>query len=101
MSVSLQFLQRCAAETAYRPGALEKAIRLGEIAADIGRHPFLGTVLALCAMTHLGRLCHQIYPIREGSGITRIPAPDDTQTKILKAIGVIWPTQLNNTRVKV
>ena len=53
------------------------------------------------ALTHLGRLCLQIYPIREGFGITRIPVPDDTQTKILKAIGVIWPTQLNNTRVKV
>ena len=52
-------------------------------------------------LTHLGRLCLQIYPIREGSSITRIPAPDNTQTKILKAIGVIWPTQINNTRVKV
>ena len=25
------------------------------------------------ALTHLGRLCLQIYPIKEGSGITRIP----------------------------
>jgi transposase len=52
-------------------------------------------------LTHLGRLCLQIYPIKEGSSITQIPLPDETQTKILKAIGVIWPTRLNNTRVKV
>jgi hypothetical protein len=56
MSVSLQFLQRCAAETGYRPGALEKVIRLGELAGDMGRHPFLGTVLALKGGTALN-LC--------------------------------------------
>jgi transposase len=52
-------------------------------------------------LTHLGRLCLQIYPIKEGSDITHIPVADETQTKILKAIGVIWPTQPNNTKVKV
>jgi hypothetical protein len=56
MSVSIQFLQRCAAETWYRPEALEKVIRLGELAGDVGRHPFLGTVLALKGGTALN-LC--------------------------------------------
>ena len=56
MSVSLQFLQRCAAETGHRPDALEKVIRLGELAGDVGRHPFLGTVLALKGGTALN-LC--------------------------------------------
>ncbi len=56
MSVSLQFLQRCAAETGYRPDALEKVIRLGELAGDVGRHPFLGAVLALKGGTALN-LC--------------------------------------------
>jgi predicted nucleotidyltransferase component of viral defense system len=56
MNVSLQFLQRCAAETGYRPEVLEKVIRLGELAGDIGRHPFLGIVLALKGGTALN-LC--------------------------------------------
>ena len=56
MSVSLQFLQRSAAETGFRSEALEKVIRLGELAGDMGRHPFLGAVLALKGGTALN-LC--------------------------------------------
>jgi hypothetical protein len=56
MRVSRQFLERCAAETGYRPASLEKVIRLGEMAADVGRHPFLGSVLALKGGTALN-LC--------------------------------------------
>ncbi len=47
MSVSLEYLQRCAAQTGYRIEALEKVVRLGGMAADLARHPFLGSVLAL------------------------------------------------------
>jgi len=47
MSPSRNYLERCSAETGFQIGALEKVARLGEMAADIGRHPFLGTVLAL------------------------------------------------------
>lgn len=47
MSVSLEYLQLCSAQTGYAIGPLEKVVRLGEIAADITRHPFLGKVLAL------------------------------------------------------
>ncbi len=56
MSPSLEYLERCAAETGYRVGALEKVVRLGELAADIARHPFLGAVLALKGGTALN-LC--------------------------------------------
>ena len=56
MSVSLEYLQRCSATTGYAMGPLEKVIRLGEIAADISRHPFLGNVLALKGGTALN-LC--------------------------------------------
>ena len=56
MSVSLEFLQRSAAETGFRPAILEKVVRLGELAGDMGRHPFLGTVLALKGGTALN-LC--------------------------------------------
>ena len=41
---------------AYGIGPLEKVVRLGEIAADIARHPFLGEVLALKGGTALN-LC--------------------------------------------
>ena len=41
MSVSPDFLERCAEETGFLPATLEKVIRLGELAGDIGRHPFL------------------------------------------------------------
>lgn len=56
MSVSLQFLQRCETETGFRAPSLEKVIRLGELAGDIGRHPFLAEVLALKGGTALN-LC--------------------------------------------
>jgi hypothetical protein len=39
VSLSLEFLERCAAETGFRVSVLEKVARLGELAADIGRHP--------------------------------------------------------------
>lgn len=47
MTVSLEYLQQCSSETGFRPVALEKVTRLGELAAEVGRHPFLGEVLAL------------------------------------------------------
>jgi hypothetical protein len=53
MSVSRQFLERAAAETGFQPVAIEKVTRLGELAADIGRHPFLRDVLALKGGTAL------------------------------------------------
>ena len=56
MSVSLEYFQLCSAQTGYAIGPLEKVVRLGEIAADIARHPFLGKVLALKGGTALN-LC--------------------------------------------
>ena len=53
MSVSLAYLQRCAADTGFQVVALEKVVRLGEFAADVARHPFLGEVLALKGGTAL------------------------------------------------
>jgi len=53
MSVSFDYLQRCSALTGYAIGQLEKVVRLGEIAADIFRHPFLGRSLALKGGTAL------------------------------------------------
>lgn len=47
MNVSLEYLQRCSAQTGYRVEQLEKLVRLGGMAADVTRHPFLGAVLAL------------------------------------------------------
>ena len=47
MNVSLEYLQRCSAQTGYAVLPLEKVIRLGEMAGDVARHPFLGNVLAL------------------------------------------------------
>lgn len=56
MSVSLEYLERCAAETGYQIGALEKVVRLGEMASDIARHQLLGGALALKGGTALN-LC--------------------------------------------
>jgi hypothetical protein len=64
MSVSLEYLQRCSAETGYAVGPLEKVVRLGEMAGEIGRHPLLGRVLALKGGTALN-LCHRGF--RRGS----------------------------------
>lgn len=47
MNVSLEYLQRCAARTGFRVEPLEKVVRLGVMAADVARHPLLGSVLAL------------------------------------------------------
>jgi len=43
MNVSLEYLTRCSAQTGYPVSALEKVVRLGEMAADVSRHPFLGS----------------------------------------------------------
>jgi hypothetical protein len=56
MSVSLEYLQRCSAGTGYQVWVLEKVVRLGELAGEVGRHPFLGAVLALKGGTALN-LC--------------------------------------------
>ena len=56
MSISFDYLQQCALETGYGVGPLEKVVRLGEIAADMAGHPFLGKVLALKGGTALN-LC--------------------------------------------
>ncbi|MFZ2055087.1 MAG: nucleotidyl transferase AbiEii/AbiGii toxin family protein [Candidatus Aminicenantales bacterium] len=56
MSLSLEFLERCASETGFRVSALEKVAGLGGLAGDITRHPLLGKVLALKGGTALN-LC--------------------------------------------
>jgi len=56
MSVSLEYLQRCSAQTGYLVPPLEKVVRLGGMAEDVARHPFLGSVLALKGGTALN-LC--------------------------------------------
>lgn len=47
MNLSAEHILRLATETGFRAETLEKVIRLGELAADIGRHPLLSGVLAL------------------------------------------------------
>ena len=37
MNVSLEYLQRCEAQTGYRVEPLEKVVRLGVMAADVAR----------------------------------------------------------------
>lgn len=56
MSPSLEYLERCAADTGFQVASLEKVARLGEFAADVTRHPFLGGSLALKGGTALN-LC--------------------------------------------
>jgi len=56
VSLSLEFLERCASETGFRVSALEKVAGLGGLAGDITRHPLLGKALALKGGTALN-LC--------------------------------------------
>jgi len=56
MNPSLEYLERCAAQTGYQVPALEKVVRLGVLAGDIARHPFLGQALLLKGGTALN-LC--------------------------------------------
>lgn len=63
MKVSLEYLEQCAGETGYQVGTLEKVTRLGEIAAEIARHPLLGRALALKGGTALN-LCIGDAPTR-------------------------------------
>ena len=39
MNLSAEHIEKLATETGFRPETLEKVIRLGEFAADVGRHP--------------------------------------------------------------
>ena len=56
MSVSREYLSRCAADLGYAESSLEKVIRLGELAGDIAKHGLLGESLALKGGTAL-QLC--------------------------------------------
>jgi predicted nucleotidyltransferase component of viral defense system len=56
MNLSREYLQHCSIQTGYQIAPLEKVVRLGEMAGDITRHPFLGKVLALKGGTVLN-LC--------------------------------------------
>jgi predicted nucleotidyltransferase component of viral defense system len=56
MNPSREYLQACSIQTGYQIAPLEKVVRLGEMAGDITRHPFLGKVLALKGGTVLN-LC--------------------------------------------
>ncbi|MBN1223093.1 MAG: nucleotidyl transferase AbiEii/AbiGii toxin family protein [Candidatus Aminicenantes bacterium] len=47
ISVSLEYLERCAADTGFEIGPLEKVIRLGELASHIARHSILKESLVL------------------------------------------------------
>ncbi len=47
MNVSLEYLERCSVESGFQVAALEMVVRLGELAGEVMRHPFLGRVLAL------------------------------------------------------
>jgi len=53
MSVSQERLRDASAETGFRAEALEKVIRLGELASDVFSHPLLGPALALKGGTAL------------------------------------------------
>jgi len=56
MAFSIDYFQRCAADTGFNVATLEKVSRLGEVGGDIVRHPYLrerlllkgGTALNLC-----------------------------------------------------
>ena len=56
MNPSREYLQACSIQTGYQVTPLEKVVRLGEMAEDITRHPFLGKVLVLKGGTVLN-LC--------------------------------------------
>ena len=53
MNFSADHIEGLATETGFRSETLEKLIRLGELAADIGRHPLLSRALALKGGTAL------------------------------------------------
>jgi predicted nucleotidyltransferase component of viral defense system len=53
MNFSAEHIESLAAEAGFRSDTLEKVIRLGELVADIGRHPLLSRVLALKGGTAL------------------------------------------------
>jgi predicted nucleotidyltransferase component of viral defense system len=53
MNLSAEHIEGLAVETGFRSETLEKVIRLGELAADIGRHPLLSRVLAMKGGTAL------------------------------------------------
>jgi hypothetical protein len=46
MNRSRKWFEAVARETGYRVDTLEKVTRLGELAAEVARHPLLGRVLA-------------------------------------------------------
>lgn len=56
MNPGREYLQKCSIQTGFQITTLEKVVRLGGMAGDITRHPFLGKVLMLKGGTALN-LC--------------------------------------------
>lgn len=56
MNISLEYLERCAADSGFQIGPLEKITRLGEFVSHIARHTVLSKSLALKGGTALN-LC--------------------------------------------
>ena len=56
MNLSAELIEGLATQTGFRAETLEKVIRLGEFAADVGRHPLLSRVLILKGGTALNLL---------------------------------------------
>lgn len=53
MSIDRMSIERDAAETGFAPATIEKVVRLGELLADVRRHPLLARVLVLKGGTPL------------------------------------------------
>ncbi len=53
MNIDRASIERDAAETGFAPETLEKVVRLGELLADVGRHPLLSHSLVLKGGTPL------------------------------------------------
>ena len=70
-------LLAAAAETRFPAETLEKVARLGEIAVEIGRHPFLGETLALKRGTALNLFAEAPpRPHRENDSERRLTNPN-------------------------
>src|SRR5688572_15663863 len=53
MNPSVEYLERCSAMTGFSTGGLEKVVRLGSMAHEIGRHALLSRLLVLKGGTAL------------------------------------------------
>ena len=97
MNISQEYLERCAADSGFQIGPLEKVTRLGELASHIARHPVLGKSLVLKGGTApIPSIFESIFSLFDRENLPHALAPQKSHTRLFQFLlcPFLFPTIL-------